>query len=135
MCSPGRIPNKMDFFFVLSKYMFNPFVFLQSPIYIGSTNSAFYVQIKNPTLIEFLFVQANKNLDMSINASNNFNLNITWSLSSTGTKHIHHIQLIICYKAFWLLPATTLDVGHTRSYLSAGKLISPHIKVQQEHRK
>ncbi|TNN39324.1 Attractin-like protein 1 [Liparis tanakae] len=28
--------------------------------------------------------QANKNLDMSINASNNFNLNITWSLSSTA---------------------------------------------------
>lgn len=28
--------------------------------------------------------QANKNLDMSINASNNFNLNITWSFSSTG---------------------------------------------------
>uniref|UniRef100_A0A7N6BX10 Attractin-like 1a n=1 Tax=Anabas testudineus TaxID=64144 RepID=A0A7N6BX10_ANATE len=32
----------------------------------------------------FSFVQANKNLDMSINASNNFNLNITWSLSSTA---------------------------------------------------
>lgn len=46
----------------------------------------FYVQINNPT---FFFVQANKNLDMSINASNNFNLNITWSLSSTGTKHIY----------------------------------------------
>lgn len=29
--------------------------------------------------------QANKNLDMSINASNNFNLNITWSVGSTGT--------------------------------------------------
>lgn len=29
--------------------------------------------------------QANKNLDMSINASNNFDLNITWSLSSTGS--------------------------------------------------
>uniref|UniRef100_A0A674NJ52 Attractin like 1 n=1 Tax=Takifugu rubripes TaxID=31033 RepID=A0A674NJ52_TAKRU len=28
--------------------------------------------------------QANKNLDMSINASNNFNLNITWSVGSTG---------------------------------------------------
>uniref|UniRef100_G3PBV2 Attractin like 1 n=1 Tax=Gasterosteus aculeatus aculeatus TaxID=481459 RepID=G3PBV2_GASAC len=28
--------------------------------------------------------QANKNLDMSINASNNFDLNITWSLSSTA---------------------------------------------------
>lgn len=29
--------------------------------------------------------KANKNLDMSINASNNFNLNITWSVGSTGT--------------------------------------------------
>lgn len=29
-------------------------------------------------------VQPNKNLDMSINASNNFNLNITWSVGSTG---------------------------------------------------
>lgn len=28
--------------------------------------------------------QANKNLDMSINASNNFNLNITWSVGSTA---------------------------------------------------
>ncbi|XP_014874198.1 attractin-like protein 1, partial [Poecilia latipinna] len=28
--------------------------------------------------------QANKNLEMSINASNNFNLNITWSFSSTA---------------------------------------------------
>ncbi|KAG7227912.1 hypothetical protein INR49_013706 [Caranx melampygus] len=27
--------------------------------------------------------QPNKNLDMSINASNNFNLNITWSVGST----------------------------------------------------
>lgn len=35
-------------------------------------------------LFFFSFWQANKNLDMSINASNNFNLNITWSLSSTG---------------------------------------------------
>lgn len=30
-------------------------------------------------------LKANKNLDMSINASNNFNLNITWSVGSTGT--------------------------------------------------
>ncbi|XP_077437375.1 attractin-like protein 1 isoform X2 [Vanacampus margaritifer] len=38
------------------------------------------------TAINFMATpeQANKNLDMSINASNNFNLNITWSLSSTG---------------------------------------------------
>ncbi|KAH0516146.1 Attractin-like protein 1 [Microtus ochrogaster] len=28
--------------------------------------------------------QSNKNLDISINASNNFNLNITWSVGSTG---------------------------------------------------
>ncbi|XP_056152628.1 attractin-like protein 1 isoform X1 [Lampris incognitus] len=28
--------------------------------------------------------QANKNLDMSINASNNFNLNVTWSVGSTA---------------------------------------------------
>lgn len=32
-----------------------------------------------------LYLKANKNLDMSINASNNFNLNITWSVGSTGT--------------------------------------------------
>lgn len=32
-----------------------------------------------------LFVfQTNKNLDVSINASNNFNINITWSIGSTG---------------------------------------------------
>jgi len=31
----------------------------------------------------FVF-QTNKNLDMSINASNNFNINITWSIGSTG---------------------------------------------------
>lgn len=37
----------------------------------------------------FLYLQANKNLDMSINASNNFNLNITWSLSSTGKEQVH----------------------------------------------
>lgn len=30
------------------------------------------------------YPKANKNLDMSINASNNFNLNITWSVGSTG---------------------------------------------------
>ncbi|XP_044070048.1 attractin-like protein 1 isoform X6 [Siniperca chuatsi] len=38
------------------------------------------------TAINFMATpeQANKNLDMSINASNNFNLNITWSLSSTA---------------------------------------------------
>uniref|UniRef100_A0A3Q3JKC5 Attractin-like 1a n=1 Tax=Monopterus albus TaxID=43700 RepID=A0A3Q3JKC5_MONAL len=38
------------------------------------------------TAINFLAKpeQVNKNLDMSINASNNFNLNITWSLSSTA---------------------------------------------------
>uniref|UniRef100_A0A8C5QK43 Attractin-like protein 1 n=1 Tax=Leptobrachium leishanense TaxID=445787 RepID=A0A8C5QK43_9ANUR len=30
--------------------------------------------------------QSNKNLDISINASNNFNLNITWSIGSTGDK-------------------------------------------------
>lgn len=29
-------------------------------------------------------LKPNKNLDMSINASNNFNLNITWSVGSTG---------------------------------------------------
>lgn len=29
-------------------------------------------------------IQSNKNLDISINASNNFNLNITWSIGSTG---------------------------------------------------
>lgn len=34
-------------------------------------------------VILFVF-QTNKNLDMSINASNNFNLNITWSIGSTG---------------------------------------------------
>ncbi|KAG8135587.1 hypothetical protein E2320_008602, partial [Naja naja] len=28
--------------------------------------------------------QSNKNLDISINASNNFNLNITWSIGSTA---------------------------------------------------
>lgn len=32
-----------------------------------------------------IILKANKNLDMSINASNNFNLNITWSVGSTGT--------------------------------------------------
>uniref|UniRef100_A0A7N6A1F6 Attractin-like 1b n=1 Tax=Anabas testudineus TaxID=64144 RepID=A0A7N6A1F6_ANATE len=32
----------------------------------------------------FMFIKANKNLDMSINASNNFNLNITWSVGSTA---------------------------------------------------
>lgn len=32
-----------------------------------------------------VILKANKNLDMSINASNNFNLNITWSVGSTGT--------------------------------------------------
>lgn len=31
-----------------------------------------------------LIFQTNKNLDMSINASNNFKLNVTWSLGSTG---------------------------------------------------
>ncbi|XP_035981975.1 attractin-like protein 1 [Fundulus heteroclitus] len=38
------------------------------------------------TAINFMATpeQANKNLDMSINASNNFNLNITWSFSSTA---------------------------------------------------
>ncbi|AWP14672.1 putative attractin-like protein 1-like [Scophthalmus maximus] len=38
------------------------------------------------TAINFMATpeQANKNLDMSINASNNFDLNITWSLSSTA---------------------------------------------------
>lgn len=38
------------------------------------------------TAINFMATpeQASKNLDMSINASNNFNLNITWSVSSTA---------------------------------------------------
>lgn len=35
--------------------------------------------------ISVLCLKANKNLDMSINASENFNLNITWSVGSTGT--------------------------------------------------
>ncbi|XP_061693786.1 attractin-like protein 1 isoform X2 [Syngnathoides biaculeatus] len=41
---------------------------------------------RNYTAINFMATpeQANKNLDMSINASNNFDLNITWSLSSTA---------------------------------------------------
>ncbi|XP_074151794.1 attractin-like protein 1 isoform X4 [Sminthopsis crassicaudata] len=39
--------------------------------------------------------QSNKNLDISINASNNFNLNITWSISSTaGTISGEEILLI-----------------------------------------
>uniref|UniRef100_A0A8K9UUK2 Attractin-like protein 1 n=1 Tax=Oncorhynchus mykiss TaxID=8022 RepID=A0A8K9UUK2_ONCMY len=38
------------------------------------------------TAINFMATpeQSNKNLDMSINASNNFNLNITWSIGSTA---------------------------------------------------
>lgn len=61
-----------------------------------STSVAFYVQLGNPALhVFFLFVQANKNLDMSINASNNFNLNITWSLSSTGREHAHIFILVL----------------------------------------
>ncbi len=53
----------------------------------------------------FLFVQANKNLDMSINASNNFNLNITWSLSSTGkATHPQTRELVLCnIKCFCLI--------------------------------
>uniref|UniRef100_A0A8C6TF61 Attractin-like 1b n=1 Tax=Neogobius melanostomus TaxID=47308 RepID=A0A8C6TF61_9GOBI len=41
---------------------------------------------KHYTAINFMASpeQANKNLDMSINASNNFNLNITWSVGSTA---------------------------------------------------
>lgn len=39
--------------------------------------------------------KANKNLDMSINASNNFNLNITWSVGSTGNS----VQLLF-FKIF-----------------------------------
>lgn len=36
------------------------------------------------SFFSFYFLKPNKNLDMSINASNNFNLNITWSVGSTG---------------------------------------------------
>lgn len=40
----------------------------------------------DPFILDLFYVlKANKNLDMSINASNNFNLNITWSVGSTGT--------------------------------------------------
>lgn len=46
------------------------------------------ITISSPRVSFVFFVQANKNLDMSINASNNFNLNITWSLSSTGRGHV-----------------------------------------------
>jgi len=41
-----------------------------------------------------LFSKANKNLDMSINASNNFNLNITWSVGSTGNGLNHFAVLL-----------------------------------------
>uniref|UniRef100_A0A3B3DQB2 Attractin-like 1a n=1 Tax=Oryzias melastigma TaxID=30732 RepID=A0A3B3DQB2_ORYME len=50
------------------------------------------------TAINFMATpeQANKNLDMSINASNNFNLNITWSLSSTaGTISGEEMPIIV----------------------------------------
>uniref|UniRef100_A0A672NT19 Attractin like 1 n=1 Tax=Sinocyclocheilus grahami TaxID=75366 RepID=A0A672NT19_SINGR len=41
--------------------------------------------------------ETNKNLDMSINASNNFNLNITWSIGSTGDIN-GEISLIVIHR-------------------------------------
>lgn len=46
-------------------------------------NSLLSAILKKIVFMLFVF-QTNKNLDMSINASNNFNINITWSIGSTG---------------------------------------------------
>uniref|UniRef100_A0A8C1S8Q1 Attractin-like 1a n=1 Tax=Cyprinus carpio TaxID=7962 RepID=A0A8C1S8Q1_CYPCA len=45
----------------------------------------FLLQLNIFVVVVMMFVlQTNKNLDMPINASNNFNLNITWSIGSTA---------------------------------------------------
>lgn len=66
------------------------------------------------SLIKFVFtlslilLKANKNLDMSINASNNFNLNITWSVGSTGMSCLkftftNWLAMLIIITLFFLL--------------------------------
>uniref|UniRef100_A0A671L195 Attractin-like protein 1 n=1 Tax=Sinocyclocheilus anshuiensis TaxID=1608454 RepID=A0A671L195_9TELE len=52
------------------------------------------------TTINFMATpeETNKNLDMSINASNNFNLNITWSIGSTGDIN-GEISLIVIHSS------------------------------------
>lgn len=64
--------------------------------------------IKFVFTLSLIFLKANKNLDMSINASNNFNLNITWSVGSTGMSCLkftftNWLAMLIIVTLFFLL--------------------------------
>ncbi len=111
ICSAVCLNASRAFFFCCSHSVSLPSTFSQD-LSVHKCCFSCPVQWQNYLFVSFLlFMQANKNLDMSINASNNFNLNITWSFSSTGRVHVSKKQQIppklnVCffkmlYKFLW----------------------------------
>ncbi|KAF7253465.1 Attractin-like protein 1 [Varanus komodoensis] len=86
MSVPGRIALLAELSFLLSFADDPSLLHLGLLIDYQFTFSLLQEDDRHHTAINFIAnpEQSNKNLDISINASNNFNLNITWSIGSTA---------------------------------------------------